>query len=261
VPRLLLIDPDRDALVPLLKALAFAGLTDVAAMPSAAFALTTLERERPDVIVARAALPDIDGFELCAIVRSDPMTAGVGFLVLAASADEVRPTVAGTAPDEVLVGPAAPAAVVATVTALLARRVEASAPADAGAAPGAAEGQGIGGSLAVMDLPDLVQAIALAGKTGALRLGLDAGAGLVVFERGRIVHADFLDRAGEDAFRTLVATAHRQRSGTFAFEPADTLPAGVPRTLTGSVKQLLLSVASAIDESRTGSPRAAAPTS
>ena len=59
--RLLLIDPDRGTVAALQKALAVAGLTDVSAVISSSFALTMLERDRPDLIVSRARIPDIDG--------------------------------------------------------------------------------------------------------------------------------------------------------------------------------------------------------
>src|SRR3989442_14715962 len=86
--RWLLIDPDRSSVGALQKALAEAGLTDVSAVISGSFALTMLERDRPDLIVSRARIPDIDGYELCGIVRSDPEFTGVLFVVLAEAEDE-----------------------------------------------------------------------------------------------------------------------------------------------------------------------------
>ncbi|MGH7393970.1 MAG: DUF4388 domain-containing protein, partial [Gemmatimonadota bacterium] len=109
---------------------------------------------------------------------------------------------------------------------------------------------GLRGSLAVMDLPDLAQAIALGGKTGELRLALGAAAGRIVFDRGRVVHAEFGPLTGEVAFAALVATAQRGNHGSFAFEPCERVGPGVPRTIDRSVKQLLLSTAAAIDEKR-----------
>src|SRR2546422_387444 len=64
MPRVLLIDPHRDGPAAPQQALGDAGLTNVAAVPSGSFALTMLERDRPDLIVSRAGVPDIDGYEL-----------------------------------------------------------------------------------------------------------------------------------------------------------------------------------------------------
>src|SRR5712691_9669325 len=114
--RVLLIDPDRASVAALQKALATAGLTDVAAVASGSFALTMLERDRPDLIVSRARVPDIDGYELCAIVRSDPELTGVLFVVLADVDDDVP---AGAfdegAADRILVGAFSPETIVTEV--------------------------------------------------------------------------------------------------------------------------------------------------
>jgi len=242
-PRVLLIDPDPEGLAVLGRALAAAGLTNVAGVTSGSIALTMLERDRPDLIVSRARMPDIQGWELCEIVRSDPSMAGVLFLLLAAPGDVPEDAVDG-APERMLVGEFTPATIVAEVESLLGE-ARAAAPAEGPAA-------GLRGSLAVIDLPDLAQAIALGAKTGRLGVRLDAGDGTIVFERGRVVHAEFGRHAGEPAFVALVATAQREGRGTFVFEPVDALGPDVPRTVDRQVKQLLLSVAAEIDEGRAG---------
>ena len=56
------------------------------------------------------------------------------------------------------------------------------------------------GSFGVLDLAEVTQAIALGGKTGQLSLQLQAGEGTIVFDSGRIVHAEFGGRNGESAF-------------------------------------------------------------
>src|SRR3989442_9072294 len=121
--RWLLIDPDRSSVGALQKALAEAGLTDVSAVISGSFALTMLERDRPDLIVSRARIPDIDGYELCGIVSSDPEFTGVLFVVLADAEDEVP---AGAfeegGADRILVGAFSPETIVTEVRSLLAAR-------------------------------------------------------------------------------------------------------------------------------------------
>jgi CheY-like chemotaxis protein len=251
--RVLVIDPDRESLVELQRALADAGLTNVAAVPSGSFALTMIERDRPDLIVSRARVSDIDGFELCSIVRSDPALSGVLFLLLLAGPEEDVPAGAlGEGPDRVLVGEFTTGTIVSEVVSLLRPEVVVAAVPDAA--------QSLGGSLGIMDLPDLTQAIALGGKTGTLVLTLGAGPGLIVFERGRIVHAEFEGLGGERAFTALVAAACRQGGGSFVFNPLEAPGPELPRTITRPVKQLLLDTAAEIDEGRAG-PSAIAPIS
>lgn len=81
--RILLIDGDEDRSTVTSEALGEAQ-HDVHHAPTASFALTTLEWRRPDLIVSRAEIPDMDGYALCTIVRSDPKTKDIPFLLLAA---------------------------------------------------------------------------------------------------------------------------------------------------------------------------------
>ena len=105
------------------------------------------------------------------------------------------------------------------------------------------------GSLEVMELADLTQAIGAGGKTGRLILALPQGGGLMLFEKGRVVHAEYREAVGEEAFGALLAACHANGAGRFCFLPS---PAGettgLPRTIDKAVDQLLLSSATAIDE-------------
>src|SRR5881397_3832170 len=119
MPRVILIDPDRTALAALQAALGQAGIDEVLAVTSGSFALTTLERNRPDVIVSRAGVPDIDGYELCAIVRNDPSMTGVLFLLLEGPGDHAPEPRHEDKPDQVLAGDLPLATIVSAVAALL----------------------------------------------------------------------------------------------------------------------------------------------
>ena len=105
------------------------------------------------------------------------------------------------------------------------------------------------GSLEVMELADLTQAISAGGKTGRLILALPQGGGLMLYDKGRIVHAEYRNAVGEEAFGALLAACHADGAGRFCFLPS---PAGEstgqPRTIDKTVDQLLLSSATAIDE-------------
>ncbi len=221
MPRVLLIDSDRKDLALLQTALADGGFA-VTAVASGSFALTMIERDRPDVVVSRTDVEDIDGRELRGILESDPATRDLPF---------------------VLVEHQGPAAVLAEVRRRLTPRA----------------GGTLQGTLGVMDLVELAQAMALGGKTGELRLALAAGHGAIVFQAGRIVHADFGGRTGERAFAALAAAAQREAGATFSFTPGATDDAGGPRTIHRSVEQLLLAVAAEIDEAAPGAPASSVP--
>jgi CheY-like chemotaxis protein len=390
--KVLVVDPDLRR-APALKDTLMAGGAEVTVASSGSFALTMLEWNRHDVVVSRARIDDMDGHELCAILKSDPGTREVRF-VLVAGGDEV--TAAETAaagvdlvlppsmtsgailplvvrlmeanrapaaeappspaaavpkpvapavpappppPPPVIAPPAAPVvppappvarpaapeapavprirpapappppanppksyATVATAgpDGVWAKAAPLSAPAAGGprppvpppvaprpvaapaskpvAAPPARTNGApparvappatprpaatptvpdlasmpsgtFQGSLEVMELADLIQAVAAGGKSGRLILALPQGGGLMLFEKGRVVHAEYRNAVGEEAFGALLAACHADGAGRFCFLPS---PAGestgLPRTIDKPVDRLLLSSATAIDE-------------
>src|SRR5262245_50371025 len=125
--RVLVIDPDRGALAALQAALGQAGYRAVSGVTSGSFALTRRERTRPDLIVSRGGVPDIDGYELCAIVRKDPSMSGVLFVLLASPGDEAQEMMLEEKPDQTLAGDLPVSAIVSEVAALLGARGPASA--------------------------------------------------------------------------------------------------------------------------------------
>lgn len=239
--RLLLIDPDDERRAILRRRLGQAGYLDVVAVDSGSIALTMIERDRPDLIVSRARAGDLDGWELCGIVRSDPTLGQVRFLLLVDPDEPVPPAPAGV-PDRVLVGDLMPTAVIAAVRGLVPDE------------PGRGDGgpAGVRGSLDIMDVADVAQAIALGGKSGQLVVGLSTGRGLVVFDRGRVVHAEFAGLTGEPAFAALLSASHR--GGDFCFNPGAPGRGEGGRTIHRSLESLLLTAAAGIDEGLGGGP-------
>ena len=251
MPRVVVIDPDRTALAAMQAALGQAGFDDVAAVTSGAFALTMLERNRPDLIVSRVGVADIDGYELCSIVRQDPLMTGVLFLLLASPGDEAAASMLEDKPDQTLAGDLPLTVIVDEVARLLGRTTPPAAtpgPTAPGLQPDGAHG--LRGSLAVMELPDIAQAIALGAKTGQLVVTLSSGRGSVFFDRGRVVHAEFFGLIGETAFAALLVAAHGEANGSFAFNPLEAAAANSAKTIHRDLKQLLLSAAAGIDEGR-----------
>ena len=105
------------------------------------------------------------------------------------------------------------------------------------------------GSLEVMDLAELTQAIAMGGKNGRLILALPQGGGVVAFEAGRVVHAEYRGTVGEPAFAALLGAAQADAAGRFCFLPSAAGEKPSPnRTIDKPVDRLLLSIATAIDE-------------
>src|SRR5215510_1427069 len=83
--KVLLVDGDTERRRVVGEALGAAGF-EVAEAASASVALTALEWNRPDVVVSHEDVPELDGYELCSIIRSDPSTKALPFVLLTSPA-------------------------------------------------------------------------------------------------------------------------------------------------------------------------------
>jgi DNA-binding response OmpR family regulator len=259
--KVLIVDADPTKLQALRAALTTAAY-QVTSAASASFALTTLERDRPDLIVSGNRTEDMDGVEFCSIIRSDPTTHDIPFLLLSGPTRPTPWAVAQAGVDMLVAGDFVVSTVLDRISKLLRHVAPQSEPGlppppplpPRVTVPRAEAGtRTFEGSFGVLDLTEVTQAIALGGKTGRLSLELTAGEGSLLFDSGRVVHAEFASRTGESAFAAMVSAAQSDPEGTFRFKPSADLPAGSgPRTIQKSVDQLLLSIASEIDEGRAG---------
>jgi two-component system phosphate regulon response regulator PhoB len=86
--KILLVDDEPDALEILGFKLREAGFTPIFAKDGAR-ALAAARQDRPDLIVLDLMLPEVDGLEVCKILRRDPATAAIPILMLTARAAEM----------------------------------------------------------------------------------------------------------------------------------------------------------------------------
>jgi CheY-like chemotaxis protein len=273
--KVLLVDAREESREALGQALREVGY-EVAMAPSGSFAVTMLEWECPDLVVSCAKVDDMDGYELFTLVRKDPTTMDTPFLLLAGRDRPTALAAAEAGVNMILTGDFTTDLVVARAADLLresaggeaappVRRTESAgkrkaveplwaAIETAGPKPPAATGAAsFQGSLGVMDLAEVTQAISLGGKTGCLVVALAVGEGAMLFEAGRLVHASFLGKTGEEAFGALISTSQREVEASLRFNQADRAEvAHLPKTISRSVDQLLLSIAAGIDEGGTG---------
>ena len=126
----LLVDPDPQR-APVLAAALDAGGAEVSVAPSASFALTMLEWNKQDVIISRARLGDMEGHELCAIVRSDPSTKDVRFVLVVGNGEAAPAQAAVAGVDLVLPDALSSATIVTRVVQLVRRQMDSTAAAAA----------------------------------------------------------------------------------------------------------------------------------
>jgi two-component system phosphate regulon response regulator PhoB len=127
-PKILVVDDEPDALEVLGFKLKEAGYAPIFAKDGAR-ALTVARDERPALIVLDLMLPEIDGLEVCKILRRDPATAMIPVLMLTARAAEMdRVLGLELGADDYVTKPFSPRELVLRIKKLLARAKSADDP-------------------------------------------------------------------------------------------------------------------------------------
>jgi DNA-binding response OmpR family regulator len=120
-PKILLVDDEPDALEVLGFKLKEAGFTPLFAKDGAR-AIAAARDDRPALIVLDLMLPEVDGLEVCKILRRDPGTASIPILMLTARAAEMdRVLGLELGADDYVTKPFSPRELVLRIRKLLAR--------------------------------------------------------------------------------------------------------------------------------------------
>lgn len=129
-PKILVVDDEPDALEVLGFKLKEAGFTPVFAKDGAR-AIAAARDERPALIVLDLMLPEVDGLEVCKILRRDPATAAIPILMLTARAAEMDRVIGlELGADDYVTKPFSPRELVLRIKKILARAKGAEEPAN-----------------------------------------------------------------------------------------------------------------------------------
>jgi CheY-like chemotaxis protein len=179
---------------------------DVRTAANGAEALTLIAEDRPDVIVSDIMMPVMDGYTLCRRLREDPAARAIPFLFLTAKDDEmerIRGLKLGA--DDYVAKPCDLEEIKRRVQTLLGRV--------AAARRIASHGVQMSGDLEETELVDLVQALGLHEKTGALILKRHSESGVLYLKDGQIIGAELGTSDGREPLASLLAW----KSGTYFF--------------------------------------------
>lgn len=210
-------------------------------------ALSSLDWHPPRGILCSASLADMHGWELCAVVREDPRTRAIPFVLLVDSADEGRPELAGCGASLVVPRGGSVHLVPTLLRGLIGDRgssAHTAVPAETAPTVGEAT---LRGTFSVLGMPDLLQTIAMGEQPGCLTVTIRDVIGRLYFQEGRLVDAEFGGALGESAVADLLERTEG-RQGSFCFVPGG---ASAPRrTIRKGVSQLLLDLAAELDHRR-----------
>jgi CheY-like chemotaxis protein len=210
----------------------------------ALYALTALEREQPDVIVCEAEAGGMNGLEFHEIVRCEPHLKAVVFVLLDATAqlsgelDLMLPHDA--TPDEIAG---------ATRTALVnVGRLEADA-FEKGKVRSSNTDARLTGTFEVMSLFDLIVSLTHSRKSGDLCIQLAEAEAKVTIRAGRITHATYKGKVGEDALLLTFTAVEEDQGAEFVLRGLNANDLTVS-TINTPIDQLLLKVAVGMDHSK-----------
>jgi len=206
--QILLVDADTSSSRLLEVSLRGAGF-NIATAASAEDALGKLEHGTPDLVLTEARLPGVDGFSFVRTLRGRPELTDVPIVFLTeqgALEDKLRGLELGV--DDYLSKPIMVREVVTRVQLLLARKKQQRTLTEPQARTR------FSGALEDVAVVDVLQTVAISGKSGVASVKRGEREALIYFDRGQIIDAEVGDLRGEEAVYRTITWA----TGTFDVE-------------------------------------------
>lgn len=230
---LLLVDSDAKSLRVMEVSLKKAGFQVTTAIHGKD-ALEKVQISPPDLVLSETRMPEMDGLELCKVLKSDERFRHIPFVFLTnqkAVESKVKGLEQGA--DDYLTKPIYIKEVVTRVRMILQKvekdRIEKK-----------ETKNGFVGNLSDMGVVDLVQTFEIGRKTGVIKLEGDR-AGVVYFKEGRVIDAELGRLRGENAFYRMLNTFEGKFEVSFA-------PIDRPERIEVSTQGLLMEGMRRLDE-------------
>lgn len=212
----------------------------------ALYALTALERARPDLIVCGAEAGGMSGLEFHEIVRSEAHLNSTGFVLL-----DSKARLSG-AHDAVLEPDAEPEEIAATSRTMLVNlgRLEADRFEQGSVRPSSNDPR-LTGTFEVMSLFDLIVSLTQGKKSGDLCIQLASTQARVTIRSGRVTHATYQGKVGEDALLMTFTAVEADQGAEFVLRGPNANAGGrTEATIDTPIDQLLLKVAVGMDHNK-----------
>lgn len=210
----------------------------------ALYALTSLERQRADLVVSAATLEDMAGHDLFELVCDDEALREVPFVLLTDAYKDIVPL-----PQHALLGAhATPAEVLAAAFTLLVATGNLAEPPPRGRTDGKGKVK-VSGTFEALTLFDLVSALSHGRKSGQLVILIGDAEAVLYLDAGNLSHAHMGRANGEEAVMAIFSGVERNPGSEFSFLMSDEFGGGLV-TVQTPVDKLLLQAAVALDEQK-----------
>jgi CheY-like chemotaxis protein len=210
-------------------------------MSDALYALTALERDRPDLIVCDSDAGGMSGQEMHEIIRSEPHLKAVVFVLLDATARLSGPL-------DLMLPSDAPADEIATATRTTLVNLGRLDPdaLEKGQLRASSNDPRLTGTFEVLSLFDLIVSLTQGRKSGDLCIQLAAAEAKVTIQAGRVTHATYQGKVGEDALLLTFTAVEEDQGAEFVLRGLNASDLAVS-TINTPIDQLLLKVAVGMD--------------
>lgn len=234
--KILIVDDNPSVLKLLNISLTKAGY-DVVEAENGEVAFEVANREKPALIISDIMMPQMDGLELCWMIRENSEIPLVPFIFLTSFNDqetEIKGFRAGA--DDYLNKPIDRKQLLARVADLVERTNKLK------DIENTSKQKGFSGDLGDLSIVELVQMLNLNKKTGPLQIEGDVN-GTIFLRNGELHATKTPNHEGEEAFYELVALS----KGTFSFEPDENSP---ERNINGSTMNVIMEACRIMDEKK-----------
>jgi CheY-like chemotaxis protein len=210
-----------------------------------AYALTMLEYTPPDAILCATNLRELNAFELPKIVHADPKTANIPVLAIGDGSDQALMEAFRAGCDDYIDRRLGAGNIASHLRSFLRSRNEGFHPTQMLESQQTA----LEGNLSHLDLPGVIQMLGHSRQSGALHINAKQLDGIIFFDNGEVVHAEFGDIIGDEAVVGIIKGCNDQVEGVYKFVPGST---STTRTVLRSVTELMLDALREIDEEARG---------
>lgn len=207
------------------------------------YALTMLEWNAPSAILCAANLREMSVFDLPRILHNDAATTNIPILAMGEGGEQSLMEAFRAGCDDYIDRRRGPENIAAQVHTFLISRLDGFHPTQM-LEP---EQTVLEGSLSHLDLPGVIQMLAISRQSGVLYINAESLDGTIFFKRGEVRHAEVGEIIGDESVIRIIKNCNGLDRGVYKFVPGSL---AATRTVFRSVTELMLEALREIDEER-----------